>query len=189
MTNTATIQYQSAADLFSMGASAPAFGGYSYMPVGQMVNGTVSLELEPKAKLVMFFKAEQAKLGAKLKHSAPAPKGEKAVEAAKLQNRGFNRYAALTAQHQPKVAGRYASLNAMPKAQPTVAPAPAPTAKVISVSQLAANPANKPNHAGLRLVASNETAPKPAKPAVNSPSAFARRHEKLCSGMGAFNFG
>jgi hypothetical protein len=192
MTQTAATQYQTAGSLLSMGAVAPAFGGFNYLPVGQNVGGTVELKLEDSALRLIAHKEYEARREQKLKNSiAPTGRTAQPARAAALQKRGIGHYRELLAQRDRKP-GRYAALNAAPKAAPKPAPAimAVPVTKLMQVGQLSANPTRQPSpqRAGLRLVASNATKPQ-AKTAPNAPSAFARRHEKLCQGMGAFNFG
>jgi hypothetical protein len=198
MTQTAT-QYQTASDLMSIGASAPAFGGFNYLPVGQEVGGTVTLKLEDSALRLLAHREFEARVEQKLRNNVmPTGKTAQPARAVDMQRRGVGHYRALMTARDRKP-GRYAALNAAPAkpaVKPEVAakPAPAlmavPLTKQIQVSQLSVNPTRKPepNRASLRLAVSNDVAPE-HKAVPHTPSAFARRHEKLCQGMGAFNFG
>ena len=169
MTNTAPAQIFTSAELFGMGASAPAGDGFSYMPVGGLVNGgTVTLELTHTAKLALAHKAQMATQNQLKRTTMPTNKVAMPANAMKLQARGYNRYAALTAAHRPQQ-GRYAALKAQPttpapKVQPKPAVASLPMTKTMNVGQMMVNPTKQPNRPSLRVVASTETpAPKASK--------------------------
>jgi hypothetical protein len=177
MTNTAPAQTFSSAELFSMGASAPAADGFSYMPVGGLVTGgTVTLELTHTAKLALAHKAQQVAQNQLKRTIMPTGKNAMPANASKLQTRGLNRYAALTAAHSPKP-GKYAALKADPKMAPKVQPKPAalPMTKTMNIGQMMVNPTQQPNRPSLRVVASNEmTAPNAAKPTQPSYASRAK---------------
>jgi hypothetical protein len=197
MTQTATNQFLTSAQLFDRGASAPAGNGYSYMPVGGLVGGgAVELALPIEAQVALADRAKKAAEQSKLKHTI-MPTGM-ARRTTPLLQRGYTKYGALHAAHAKAHSAK--PTQALKAPMPTQAPAPKvqpkpamlalPLRMTMSVGQMTESPAQQQEKARLRLVASNETAPKPkAQTAPNAPSAFSRRHEKLCQGMGAFNFG
>jgi hypothetical protein len=189
MTQTATSQNFSSAELFGMGASAPAADGFSYMPVGGQVNdGKVTLELTHTAKLALAAKAEATQN--KLKNTT-TPTGKFAMprRATQLQERGYNRYAALSAAHSPKPSQAL-------KAQPVAAPAPKaqpkpailalPLTKTMNVGQMSVNPTQQKRN-DLHLVASNEvskpTAAKPTQPSYASRAKYWGRSTGLVCAM------
>jgi hypothetical protein len=202
----ATEQFESAASLHNAGAVAsvmdPSVPGkfLNYVATyGQdIAHGAVTLELADDSRRMLMSAQQNRKADKKLdamQKAAPGAKPGQLSPAAALQQRGMQQRNAMTARVFGRQPGHYAALNnvAAPKPamkpQPVVAPKPvaklAPT-MVMQVGQMQ-NTKNDRNRAALRLVDASPDAPKPARP--SAPTSFARRHQKLCQGMGAFNFG